>query len=114
MPVQLSDVDRSACLAAGTVNIQPWRAGHDGAADRRRPQRGTAAGKGAVPSVDNAHGIIVGGLFGRAGAHVECKSLGSCWIMLGHAGSIRCWPEARYQSGRADLVSAARRSKFYE
>ena len=101
MPVQLSDVDRSACLADGTVNIQPWRAGHDGAADRRRPQRGTAAGKGAVPSVDNAHRIIMGGLFGCAGAHVGGEAIGPGWIMLGHGASIRHRSEERYQSSRA-------------
>jgi len=113
MPVQLSDVDRSACLAAGTVNIQPWRAGHDGAADRRRPQRGTAAGEGAVPSVDNAHRIIMGGLFGYAGAHVGGKSIGPPRIVSGMAPNIRHRPGGCHQSGRAGLVSGARRSKRY-
>jgi hypothetical protein len=55
--------DRPACLATGTIDIEPRRSGGDGAADRGGPQP-RAFG---VPSPDNAEGSLTGGFFGRMG-----------------------------------------------
>jgi len=84
MTVQRPDIDRSACLATGAVNIEPRGAGQDSAANRRRPQRSTAARKCAVPSIDDSDGVIMGGLFSRVSAHVEGEAIGARGVVFRH------------------------------
>jgi len=84
MTVQRPDIDRSACLAAGAVNIQPWRPSQDCASDRWRPQRRASGGERAVPSVNNAYSIIMGGLPSRVSAHVEGEAIGARGVVFRH------------------------------
>jgi hypothetical protein len=60
-----ANVDRSAGAAAGAVNVEPWRAGHAGCADCRRPQGATARRERPIPLLDygkrfGAHSLLIG------------------------------------------------------
>jgi hypothetical protein len=50
-----ANVDRSACVAARTINVEPRHASHDRGPDGRRPQRVIAGRERKVPSLANVH-----------------------------------------------------------
>jgi hypothetical protein len=89
VPVDRPNIDRSICAAARAMNVKPWHAGSDCAADSRRPQHALPGLDRGVPSLDDTHRIIMGSLLGRACAHVEGKAVGASRIMFRHADKYR-------------------------
>jgi hypothetical protein len=53
MTVERPQIDRAACPASRTEDVEPWRSGEQRGADGRRPQHVAAGGQAPIPAVDN-------------------------------------------------------------